>query len=132
MQECEALCTKLVICKQGQIQCIGTAQSIKSKYCNGLNLTLKCTSNADLLENFILKNISNSRLIDRQQDTLFIQVNDIESKFEYDYTHKQSVADIFFILDSIKDRFGVESFSITEPTLEQVFFAVTGQANQLL
>ena len=73
MQECEALCTKIVIMTGGRIQCIGTAQHIKNKYCKELSLVIKCQRRVEdtresfrndifLLQDFILKNIPNSIL----------------------------------------------------------------------
>lgn len=42
MEECEALCTRLGIMANGQFQCFGNIQNLKSKYGNGYSLILKC------------------------------------------------------------------------------------------
>ncbi len=151
MQECEVLCSKLVIMTRGVIQCMGSSQYIKEKYCQELNITVKCkrinndmivsnhedqeeNSNAQndvaLLEDFIVKNISNSIIRDRQQETLFIQIDNREHCLNY--KDRQTISDLFFILDSIKYRFNIETFSISEPTLEQVFFLLTQHTNSSL
>jgi hypothetical protein len=137
---------------RGVIQCIGSSQYIKDKYCQDLNITVKCKrmssvvedevtgepqpdgeaatsrrtpppTDVALLEDFIIKNIPNSIVRDRQQETLFIQIDNRE----HCLGHKsgQAISDLFFILDSIRYRFNVETFSISEPTLEQVFFLLT-------
>ena len=63
MEECEALCTQLGIMVNGQFQCVGNFQHLKSKYGKGFTLILKCkisnlnsvTKNVD---EFLRKNIS--------------------------------------------------------------------------
>jgi hypothetical protein len=148
MQECEVLCSKLVIMTRGVIQCIGSAQYIKEKYCQELNITVKCkrlasgesgavgtdedteagpSNDVALLEDFIIKNVPNSLVRDRQQETLFIQIDNREHCLNY--KNRQTISDLFFILDSIKYRFNIETFSISEPTLEQVFFLLTQHTN---
>ena len=41
MEECEALCTRLVIMVNGQFKCIGTSQHLKTKFGKGFALTAK-------------------------------------------------------------------------------------------
>lgn len=63
MEECEALCTRLGIMVNGQFQCVGNIQHLKSKYGKGYTLIVKCkisnlnsvTKNVD---EFLRKNIS--------------------------------------------------------------------------
>lgn len=46
MEECEALCTRLVIMVNGQLKCIGSIQHLKSRYGQGYTLMMKIgTSN---------------------------------------------------------------------------------------
>lgn len=41
MEECEALCTRLVIMVNGRFQCLGSIQQLKSKFGEGYTLTAK-------------------------------------------------------------------------------------------
>lgn len=41
MDECEALCTRLVIMVNGEFKCIGSVQHLKNKFSRGFSLTLK-------------------------------------------------------------------------------------------
>lgn len=43
MEEAEALCSRIAIQVDGQFRCLGTAQQIKSRYGNGLELNVKLT-----------------------------------------------------------------------------------------
>ena len=44
MEECEALCTRLVIMVNGQLKCIGSIQHLKSRYGRGYTLMMKIGS----------------------------------------------------------------------------------------
>jgi ABC-type multidrug transport system ATPase subunit len=65
MDECEALCDKLGIMINGQIQCFGSIQNLKKKYGDGYGLIIKCRQDSmlttssviDNLKSFIKKNI---------------------------------------------------------------------------
>ena len=41
MEECEALCTRLVIMVNGQFRCLGATQHLKSKFGEGYSLICK-------------------------------------------------------------------------------------------
>ncbi|XP_073944582.1 phospholipid-transporting ATPase ABCA3-like [Choristoneura fumiferana] len=41
MEECEALCSRLTIMVNGQFQCLGTPQHLKTKFSEGFTLTIK-------------------------------------------------------------------------------------------
>ena len=67
MEECEALCTRLGIMVNGQFQCLGNIQHLKSKYGKGYTLIVKCKEHEDYLttrnvDNFLRQNISQIEL----------------------------------------------------------------------
>lgn len=41
MEECEALCTRLAIMVNGEFQCLGSTQHLKSKFSKGFLLSVK-------------------------------------------------------------------------------------------
>ena len=47
MEECEALCTRLVVMVNGQFKCLGTAQHLKTKFGEGFALMAKVMPGAD-------------------------------------------------------------------------------------
>jgi ABC-type multidrug transport system ATPase subunit len=63
MEECEALCTKLGIMVNGQFQCLGNIQHLKSKYGRGYSLVIKTKHDSNLpvlikrINDFLSKNI---------------------------------------------------------------------------
>ena len=126
MEECEALCTKLGIMVSGQFQCFGNVQQLKNKFGKGYSLILKCKTlpsmndSVDLLvkkvENFVQANIPNTVLKDRQQHTLFYQIL-IENNSNY------SIAEIFQIIEANKEILSLETYSLSQTSLEQVFLS---------
>jgi ABC-type uncharacterized transport system ATPase subunit len=59
MEECEALCDKLAIMINGQLQCLGTIPNLKRKFGDGYRLIIKCNHSDHVepvvsnLDNFI-------------------------------------------------------------------------------
>lgn len=71
MEESEALCTNLGIMVNGQFECFGSIQHLKSKYGKGYSLIIKCKTElesnsiqsayyVDTVERFISANIPNA------------------------------------------------------------------------
>ena len=50
MEECEALCSRLVIMVNGQFKCIGASQHLKDKFSDGFTLMVKVTADPVTLE----------------------------------------------------------------------------------
>lgn len=46
MDECEALCTHLVIMVNGEFKCLGSSQHLKDKYSKGFWITIKMLGNS--------------------------------------------------------------------------------------
>ena len=122
MEECEALSSKLGIMVNGQFKCFGSVQHLKDKFGKGYSLVLKCansSSDADIaqVEQFTSANIRYSKLKDRQQETLFYQI-----EFEKEQaTQAQSIAELFSLIETNKERLNLETYSLSQTSLEQVF-----------
>jgi len=124
MEECEALCTQLGIMVNGQLQCLGNVQHLKSKYGKGYSLILKSklsntvgvqSNNVEIIMDFVKKNIKCSILKDKQQDTLFYQIVNEDS------AEKQSIAQLFALVEKNKDVLQLETYSLSQTTLEEIF-----------
>ena len=55
MEECEALCTKLAIMKDGKFMCIGAAQQLRSKFGDGIMLSMRCAKVSPLKSVVVLE-----------------------------------------------------------------------------
>jgi ATP-binding cassette subfamily A (ABC1) protein 3 len=157
MEECEALCTKLGIMVGGQFQCFGNIQNLKSKYGKGYSLILKLKTNAsialeesenlaalneklEIVEKFIATRIDRAILKDRQNFTLFYQIlleTSDTSSYQETATNKkqqsrttQTIAGIFNLIEENKNRLELETYSLSQTSLEQIFLSFTSFATK--
>lgn len=131
MEECEVLCTKLGIMVDGQFRCFGSVQKLKDKFGKGYNFILKCKTALNETEteykiskvlNFVAMNIPNAILQDKQQLTLFYQIIQNETL---------NIARIFDLIEKNKQDLDIETYSLSQTTLEQVFLSFARkQSNQ--
>jgi ABC-type multidrug transport system ATPase subunit len=141
MEECEALSTKLGIMVNGQFKCFGNVQHLKNKYGNGYTLILKCKSSnekeADIknLEDFVREKIHFSKLKDKQEETLFYQIEydtAMIAQMEKPETKivLQTIAELFTILEENKEQLKLETYSLSQTTLENIFIAFAREQNE--
>ncbi len=119
MEECEALCSRLAIMVNGQLKCIGNPQHLKSKFGDGHSLIVKLVAppgenmetRVQAFLNLVNQNFPGAIL----QDTHEGRVN---LRLPYDVT---TLAAIFGIMERFKSEYGIEVYSVSQATLEQVF-----------
>ena len=151
MDECQALSNKVAIMINGQLSCIGTSQYLKNKFGKGYQLTLiiKNTSNTNneavkytqsmyLIIKKIREHLSikyNYEFIEHNNQTLKIKLtqkesnndiktdNDYETKYDTnnDNNTKLKLSELFDYIEKMKNKFPIESYALTQQTLEQVF-----------
>jgi ATP-binding cassette subfamily A (ABC1) protein 3 len=134
MDESEALCNKIAIMAAGQFKCIGTSRHIKHKFGRGFSLIIKCrrsiepTNDVAMLEKFIIENIPRSTIKETQYDSIFVRISYDKGSSS---KKRQNIADLFYLLESNKDYLNIESYSISETSLEQVFLFLAKSKNKL-
>jgi ABC-type multidrug transport system ATPase subunit len=127
MEESEALSSRLGIMVNGQFKCLGSVQHLKNKYGKGYSLILKCKNQSESMdevkevENFVEKNIIGAIQKDKQQETLFYQIT--TEGMNNQNARIQSIAELFTLLESNKDSLKLETYSLSQTTLEQVFLS---------
>ena len=149
MEECEALCDKLSIMINGQLQCFDSISMLKKKFGEGLRLIIKCKHTADYktdqiianLENFIALNFPTATLEDKQYETLFYNIR--SSFLPQDTTSLSSdstlmnrdqvenLSQIFAKIEENKDKLNIESYYLSETTLEQVFMSFANKSKKI-
>ena len=112
----------------GQFQCFGNIQHLKSKYGKGgYGLVLKCRNDlitgeltktrnqmyVNKVEEFMHEHVPTSILKDKQQNTLFYQIALNKSAM--------SIAQLFSLIETNKLALHLETYSLTQTSLEQVF-----------
>lgn len=111
MEECEALCTRIAIMVNGRFRCIGSLQHLKNRFGQGLTLETKMDPlRVDAFKDFLGKKFPQRRLKDEHQGLL-----------KYELLGEKSWPFVFKTLEEAKNEFGLEDYSVSQTTLEQVF-----------
>ncbi|XP_011496889.1 PREDICTED: ATP-binding cassette sub-family A member 1-like [Ceratosolen solmsi marchali] len=116
MEECEALCNRLVIMVDGQLVCIGPCQELKQRFGAGYDIQMKLNpekSNSEI-EN-IKKDIQealNCELVDENSGFLMYHV----------VTSQTTWRKMYNVMNELKSKYNsIDDFSILSSTLEQLF-----------
>lgn len=120
MEECEALCTRLAIMVNGQFKCLGSIQHLKTKYGDGYTLTVRVSSSVPTLQpiqDFIRANFPASFLKE-------VHLNMLEYQLP---TEGTALSSLFGIMEANRRDLGIEDYSISQTTLDQVFISFAKQ-----
>uniref|UniRef100_G3SMA0 ATP binding cassette subfamily A member 3 n=1 Tax=Loxodonta africana TaxID=9785 RepID=G3SMA0_LOXAF len=118
MEECEALCTRLAIMVQGQFKCLGSPQHLKSKFGSGYSLRAKVRVDGqkaapEVFKAFVDLTFPGSILEDEHQGMVHYHLP----------SHGLSWAKVFGVLEKAKEKYGVDDYSVSQISLEQVFLS---------
>merc|ERR1712007_175608 len=144
MEEAEALCDRIAIQVKGQLRCLGSPNHIKQKYGNGYQLEVFCSKDTPLplpsiesqmsqrstqsrtsipppdrterISHFIESNISSSaKLLESHADRYLFQLPPLSRD------NPVTLGKIFMVLQVHMAEIGITDYSLTQPSLEQVF-----------
>ncbi|GIY69232.1 ATP-binding cassette sub-family A member 3 [Caerostris extrusa] len=148
MEECEALCSRLVIMVNGRLCCLGSPQHLKSKFGEGFSLMIKVGQHQFSVMNqmknavqaiggssdqhfpsALLTGVSTLRrdmddvraFVERTFESATLK-SAHENLLLYHIPRSQlSWSEIFRLMEDAKCMFKIEDYSVGETTLEQVF-----------
>uniref|UniRef100_A0A182J4R4 ABC transporter domain-containing protein n=1 Tax=Anopheles atroparvus TaxID=41427 RepID=A0A182J4R4_ANOAO len=119
MEECEALCTRLAIMVNGEFKCLGSTQHLKNKFSEGFLLTVKTkrqqANAAEEVKSFVMNKFEGAVLKEEYQDSLTFHIARTDQRWSA----------MFGLMESAKDRLGIEDYALGQTTLEQVFLFFT-------
>lgn len=120
MEECEALCSRIGIMVNGALQCLGSAQHLKSKYGNGFQLDVSVPKKHHFtLKTFVQAKFPNSVLLESQ-----------DNNFKFLLPKENiSLAYLFKLVESEKASLQIIEYAISETSLEQIFLRFTKVQN---
>merc|ERR1712195_16166 len=112
MEECEALCDKVVVMVKGQFRCLGSVQHLKSRFGQGYTVEMKTAdlSMADELEKFATEELQ-ATVEERMDGWVKCSVP----------LHVIELARVFGIIEERKDALQINDYSVSQTTLEQIF-----------
>ncbi|KAM4020093.1 ATP-binding cassette sub-family A member 2 [Anomaloglossus baeobatrachus] len=113
MEECEALCTRLAIMVNGRLKCLGSIQHLKNRFGDGYMITVRMKSSINVKEviRFFNRNFPEAILKERHH-----------TKVQYQLKSEQvSLAQVFSKMEQVVDVLGIEDYSVSQTTLDNVF-----------
>ncbi|XP_025716884.1 phospholipid-transporting ATPase ABCA7 isoform X1 [Callorhinus ursinus] len=113
MEECEALCTRLAIMVNGRFRCLGSPQHLKSRFGAGHTLTLRVpAARSELALAFVGAAFPGAELREAHGSRL---------RFQLPPGGRCALSRVFGELAAHGAEHGVEDFSVSQTTLEEVF-----------
>lgn len=113
MEECEALCTRLGIMVNGRFKCLGSIQHLKNRFGDGYMITVRTKSSSDVKEvaRFFSRNFPEAVLKERHH-----------TKVQYQLKSEHiSLAQVFSKMEQVVEVLGIEDYSVSQTTLDNVF-----------
>ena len=126
MEECEAVCTRMAIMVNGQFKCLGSSQHLKNKFGLDFSIVFKISSaknNATLLRSFMDTNYSKAVLEYENEEQIAYRLNK--------NLPNASMSKIFESIEKNKDKLGLENYTISQTTLEQIFINFVENQNSV-
>ena len=122
MEECEMLCSRLGIMSKGQFLCLGNILNLKSKFGNIYSIDIQIggeEENFSHLFNYLKKQI-HFQIYYQNQSNFILQLKQFYSP-----------AKLFHLIEQIKDQFHIQTYSIQQMTLEQIFISLQNSDQQI-
>ena len=128
MDECEALCTRLVIMVNGRFKCVGSLQHLKNKFGKDYLLTMQVSrrENGALLDAEPLKEFLRDRF------PLCVEITSYQGQLKYTIPEGSVTwAVLFSALEEAKSAcvYNLEDYSFCQTTLEQIFINFAADSN---
>ncbi|XP_029367229.1 ATP-binding cassette sub-family A member 2 isoform X4 [Echeneis naucrates] len=113
MEECEALCTRLGIMVNGRFKCLGSIQHLKNRFGDGYMITVrtKTSSNVKEVVRFFNRNFPEAVLKERHHTKVQYQLKSAWI----------SLAQVFSKMEQVVEVLGIEDYSVSQTTLDNVF-----------
>ncbi|KAJ8285694.1 hypothetical protein GJAV_G00029870 [Gymnothorax javanicus] len=113
MEECEALCTRLGIMVNGRFKCLGSIQHLKNRFGDGYMITVRTKTSGSVKEvvRFFNRNFPEAVLKERHHTKVQYQLK----------SERISLAQVFSKMEQVVEVLGIEDYSVSQTTLDNVF-----------
>lgn len=122
MEECEAVCSRVGMLVKGKMVCIGSIERLTNKFAKGCILTIRCKREEERderhkrLMNFMKEKLPTAVLLESFKEVYTFQ---IQREASLSWTK------VFSIVDKSKTFLRIESYTLAQSSLEQVFLSVS-------
>eukprot|EP01097_Dermamoeba_algensis_P002695 TRINITY_DN2067_c0_g2_i1.p1 TRINITY_DN2067_c0_g2~~TRINITY_DN2067_c0_g2_i1.p1 ORF type:complete len:272 (+),score=55.67 TRINITY_DN2067_c0_g2_i1:118-933(+) len=123
MEECEALCSRIVIMVNGVFRCLGSPQHLKNKYGEGYSVEIrtKGTGDMDRVKEFV-NTLHGSRIVEEHKNKITLSVS---------LTSDLTLSSIFARIEDNKNQLNILDYSVSQTTLEDVFIRFAREQGDL-
>ncbi|XP_025894553.1 ATP-binding cassette sub-family A member 7 [Nothoprocta perdicaria] len=112
MEECEALCTRMAIMVNGRFRCLGSIQHLKNRFGDGYTVVVRAGARGPaLLEGALRRRLPGLVLQERHGALLRCRLPAAAA----------SLATVFSVLAAEREPCGIQDYSVSQTTLDQVF-----------
>ena len=112
----------------GQLACLGTIQHLKSKFGKGYTIEIKIRSVPNDTTGETIQNVQRFLLSQQQYS---IQTREITHSTGSFQVQQGTPADLFQLLEQNKQQLHIETYTISQTTLEQIFLSFGKQMNEI-
>lgn len=116
----ERVCNRLGIMVQGQLACLGTIQHLKSKFGQGYTIEVKVRTRPDDVQSAGIQNVQTFLL---SQPNCEVEVKETTHSTGLFQVTQSTPAELFQLLEDNKQRLQIETYTISQTTLEQIFLS---------
>jgi len=135
MEETEALCNRVGILVNGTFRCLGSIQHLKSRFGSSLFLEIKTTEDrVSSVEQWLCETFEGAELAEKHAGRIkyIIPKGTTTNLHSHSRKHakKTTLATIFAAIEAEKHEIGIIEYSVSQPTLEQIFVSIARQQEE--
>lgn len=115
MEECDALCSRLAIMVNGQFQCLGSPQKLKSTYGDGYSLIMQVNGmspNLKPVKQFMKTTFPNAELKEAHHGYI---------RYHMPRAGLPPLSQIFAAVEKERNNLSLEDYSISQTSLDEIF-----------
>jgi ABC-type multidrug transport system ATPase subunit len=116
----ERVCNRLGIMVHGQLACLGAIQHLKSKFGEGYTIDIKVRAAPGDMQGTTIQSVQTFLL---SQARFQVQVREITHSTGSFQIRQGTPADLFELLEQNKQQLSIETYTISQTTLEQIFLS---------
>ncbi|CAF4094993.1 unnamed protein product [Rotaria sordida] len=105
---------------RGQLACLGTIQHLKSKFGQGYTIEIKVRSIDNDINATAIQNVQSFLLSQKQYHIEIKETTQSTGVFQIEHS---TPAELFQLLEENKQQLNIETYTISQTTLEQIFLS---------
>lgn len=115
MDECQALCSRLGIMVNGQLQCIGSPQHLKTRFGDGYTMIAKVGGSPPDTQPLT------QLMAERFPSASLEECHNGYVRYQIPTENMPPLSALFEFMEGAKGRAGLEDYSISQTSLDQIF-----------